>query len=245
MTPRNSPLFRQEVLICSRLHHPKILIVYGAVIEKRIPFQIVAELLEGSVVEVIDAAHYSESYLTNFEQISIAVDMASGIAYLHQLRPKPYVHSDIRSTNVFVTKDMTAKVGDLGASHALESSRSIGPLSRQYIAPERMPRVDGTAAHSSLESDVFSLGVTLIELFTGEAPIPDDRHRQLDRLAKRRELYELCSRMISDERTARPKVQSCFGILKKGAECGSSKRTVWSAFEGDKHKVVLSSSSDV
>lgn len=91
---RNIAMFKQEILVCSRLHHPNIVTVCGAVMAEGVPLQMVMELLEGSVDEVISAAHASESYLTLYEQLSIAIDVASGISYLHQISPRPYVHGD-------------------------------------------------------------------------------------------------------------------------------------------------------
>ncbi|XP_065832544.1 uncharacterized protein [Oscarella lobularis] len=196
---RNMALFEQEVLVCSRLHHPNIMTVCGAVMAEGIPLQMVMELLEGSVSEVIDAAHTTGSYLTIYEQLSIAIDMTSGISYLHQIRPRPYVHGDVRPSNILVTRDMKVKVGDLGTAHLIESSLSAGPVSQQYLAPERSPRSDGTAAASSLPSDVYSVGVSLIEIFTGVGPIPEVRQTQLDALANRPNLLMLCSRLIDDD----------------------------------------------
>ena len=204
---RSMAMFKQEVLVCRRLHHPNIMTVCGAVMAERVPFQMIMELLEGSVGEVITAAHASESYLTIYEQLSIAMDMTSGIAYLHQNRPRPYIHGDIRPSNVLVTKDMKVKVGDLGAAHLIESSLSAGPLSPPYLAPERAPRTDGTAASSTLSSDVYSVGVSLIEIFTGEGPVPEVRHTQLASLANRPNLLMLCSRLIDCNPANRPLAQ--------------------------------------
>ena len=86
------PLFRREVLTASRLHHPNIVRVCGAIMRPGLPFQIVSELLEGSVSEVINAAHTSDSYLSTYEQLSIAVETTSAITYLHSpsLRSRRY-----------------------------------------------------------------------------------------------------------------------------------------------------------
>ena len=240
-SPRTIPLFQREVLTASRLHHPNIVRVCGAVMEDRCPFQIVSELLEGSVSEVIDAAHASSCYLSPYEQLSIVVQATSAISYLHGLQPCPYVHADIRPTNVLVTKDMKVKVADLGAAHLLESSKSTGPLSPQYLAPERR---EPTSAHSSLPSDVYSLGVSLIEIFTGVGPIPEERNGQLMPLRSRHELYLICSRMISSERE-RPTSEECLVvIMREIEELETSKlRMVKGEFEGEgenrRHKVVL------
>ena len=248
-TQRTIPTFRREVLTASRLHHPNIIRVCGAVMEDGIPFQIVSELLEGSVSEVIDAAHSSPCYLSHYEQLSIVVQMTSAIAYLHGLQPRPYVHADIRPTNVLVTRDMKVKVADLGAAHLVESSKSAGPLSRQYLAPERMPP---TLGHSSLPSDVYSLGVSLIEIFTGVDPYPEERNRQLSQISNRRPLHRICFRMISDQEkiAERPTSAECLAILIREVEelarsgVPAIKRMVKGKFKGEgdarRHKVVLS-----
>ena len=249
--PRNIAMFQREVLVCSRLHHPNIMTVCGAVMAEGIPLQMVMELLEGSLGEVITAAHAAGSYLTIYEQLSIAMDMTSGISYLHQIRPRPYVHGDIRPSNILVTRDMKVKVGDLGAAHLIESSLSAGPLSPPYVAPERAPRSDGTAASSTLHSDVYSMGVSLIEIFTGVGPIPEERQTQLDGLANRPNLFLLCSRMIASGRDIvnRPLAQMCFQTLKTeftehesrltGLGGFAGKRLVKGVFERDTHKVVF------
>ena len=217
-----------------------------------IPLQMVMELLEGSVSEVIDAAHTTDSYLTIYEQLSIAIDMTSGISYLHQIRPRPYVHGDVRPSNILVTRDMKVKVGDLGTAHLIESSLSAGPVSQQYLAPERSPRSDGTAASSSLPSDVYSVGVSLIEIFTGVGPIAEARQTQLDALANRPNLLMLCSRLIDDDPNNRPSSQECFDALKSEFSDSRSRlsalgifpllRLVKGVFGRDGHKVQLSSS---
>ncbi|XP_065842585.1 uncharacterized protein [Oscarella lobularis] len=246
---RNVAMFRREVLVCSRLHHPNIMIVCGAVMAEGAPLQIVMELLEGSVGEVIDAAHASGSYLTTYEQLSIAIDMTSGISYLHQIRPRPYVHGDIRPSNVLVARDMKVKVGDLGAAHLIESSLSAGPMSPPYLAPERTLHSGGSGTISTLSSDVYSMGVSLIEIFTGVGPIPEERKTQLDALAVRLNLFMLCSRLIGRNPANRISAQRCFETLKinfaeherrlSAQEIITAKRLVKGVFEGDTHKVVL------
>ena len=213
------------------------------------PLQIVMELLEGSVSEVIDAAHASRSYLTIYEQLSIAMDMTSGIAYLHQIRRRPYVHGDIRPSDVLVTRDMKVKIGDLGAAHIIESSLSAGPMSPPYLAPERAPLSCGTATSSTLSSDVYSMGVSLLEVFTGVGPIPEERNTQLGLLANRSNLFVLCSRLISRDPAKRFSAQTCFETLKiyfgqhekrlSERELITAKRLVNGVFGKDTHKVIL------
>jgi serine/threonine protein kinase len=248
--PQLAPYFMRELSICSQLHHPNVVPICGAVMENNIPIQIVMELLQGSLSDLIKAAlikaaHASSNYLRYLslrEQIDVAGNIAAAITYMHQLRPKPYVHCDIRSTNVMVTSTMVAKVGDLGASHVLDSTKSMGALSCEYIAPERMPGHDGSSPRSSRESDVYSLGVTLIELFTGLTPIPDDRKNQLH-LIKHVDLLSMCRGMIREKPGERLLALECLDILMK-QKAGESykmlpgRRAVRGNLEGETMSIV-------
>ena len=145
-----------------------------------------------------------------------------------------------------MTRDMKVKIADLGAAHLVESSKSAGPLSPQYLAPERMPPASG---RSSLPSDVYSLGVSLIEIFTGVGHIPEERNGQLMPMRNRRRLHVICSRMISNERE-RPTSAECLAFLMREVEELAQsgvpviKRMVKGKFEGEganrRHKIVLS-----
>lgn len=97
----------------------------------------------------------------------------------------------------------------MGAVHLIQSSLSAGPLSPPYLAPETMPRPDGDAASSTLSSDVYSVGVSFIEIFTGAGPVSEVRHTQLAVVADRPKLLLLCSRLIDCDPAKRLSAQSC------------------------------------
>ena len=71
---------------------------------------------------------------------------------------------------MLVTPVMSAKLGDLGAARFSNVSFSVGPMSAEYVAPERFQ-----GCPNSFSADVFSMGITLCELFTGEEPVPAAR----------------------------------------------------------------------
>ena len=222
MSPQLEPLCRRELFICSQLHHPHIVQVCGAVMVNGNPLQLVMELMQGSVNDLVEAAHKSSHYLSRREQIDVAIGTTAGIVYMHQLRPKPYVHCDIRPTNVMVTRDMVAKVGDLGASHVIQSSLSMGPVSIEYVAPERMPKADGTSTRSTCQSDIYSLGVSLIELFIGVTPIPAHRNKQILSI-ENGSMQDLCTLMTSVDPSQRPSAQECFDMIQRQKETSAYK----------------------
>ena len=159
----------QEISICSHVHHPNVVSLLGVISQDGIPLSIVSELLEGSLSDVIKAA---EGTLTLREQVDVSVGCSAGVRYLHGLN---ILHGDIRSTNVVVTSLMEAKICDLGAARFSDhSSLSVGPMSPNYLAPER----SAPGQHNTKMADVYSLGVTFIELMTGREPAPTKRMAQ-------------------------------------------------------------------
>jgi serine/threonine protein kinase len=186
-------LFEQEVEVISRLHHPNIAAICGVVNEEDAPFSLIMELLQASLAGVIVAARVSGKYLTIREQTDVSHDCLSGLTYLHNLL-HPVLHGDIRPTNILMTPTMRAKLGDLGAARFTDSSLSAGPMSPLYVAPERF---SGHILRNSKEADIYSMGVTLCELFSGDQMDRVDRPRQL-RSVHQRDLRIVCLRMAAE-----------------------------------------------
>ena len=95
---------------------------------------------------------------------------------------------------------MRAKLGDLGSARFSDASLTVGLVSPEYTATERM---DGQSAQKSNETDVYSMGVTMCELFTGVPPHRDDRLDQIQ-FVRQRDVRFLCMKMVSDEPSKRP-----------------------------------------
>ena len=71
---------------------------------------------------------------------------------------------------------MRAKIGDLGAAHFTDGSLSVGPMNTLYVAPERLAN---NALPNRQQADVYSMGVSLGELFTGYQGTRENITRQL------------------------------------------------------------------
>ena len=210
-------LFQQEIAVCVRARHPNVVFLCGVTTENGVPFRIITELLEGSLSDVIRAALRTKWPLSLREQIDLALGTTAGIAYLHQLGPEGVLHGDVRPSNVVVTSLMEAKVCDLGAARLAEMSVSAGPLSPQYLAPERRPDNGPGAARNTKMADVCSLGVTLVELMTGELPVASHRFEQaadVGHLAVKR----MCRDMICVDPNARPTAADCLAQLERVQE---------------------------
>ena len=151
--------------VSSRVHHPNVVSICGAIIENEVPLRIVMEHLEGSLKDVIKAALKSR-YLFMREQVDIAVGCLCGVMYLDQLQ-SALLHGDIRSTNILISKTMQAKIDVLGSCRFSNELLSVGPCSPQYIGPERVVGGRAVTPCNTTQADMYSLGVTFVELFTG------------------------------------------------------------------------------
>ncbi|PSC71262.1 serine threonine-kinase [Micractinium conductrix] len=98
----------------------------------------------------------------------VAADVAAALAFLH---PKRVLHLDIKSSNVLLSRDMGAKLGDVGVSRLLTDthasmSGAVGTFA--WCAPEVLI---GKPASVSFPADIYSMGVLLREICTGEVPL--------------------------------------------------------------------------
>jgi serine/threonine protein kinase len=224
-SPHNIDLLKQEVSVTWKLHHPNVAGVCGITLElddKTKNAWIVMELLQGSMAGVIDESRREGvKPLSLREKVDMAYDSLCGLNYLQHLNPA-VLHGDIRPTNILITTVMQAKLGDLGAARFSDASLSVGLVSPQYAATERL---DGRSASKSKETDVYSMGVTLCELFTG---IPPNREERLDQVQdiRERNIRYLCKLMVSDDPEKRPSTEQALagiGGIRKTSEykaCG-------------------------
>jgi hypothetical protein len=167
-------------------------------------------------------------------RVSIATDAAAGLAYLHSSFNKPVIlHRDIKSANILLEDDNRARVSDVGLSRPLEAafSQTLGLGTFGYIdSSGYVATGEYTAA-----SDVFSFGVVLLELLTGEPAadatkrppllharvaqrLPNDARVVCDVLAqwpgpKAEQLASIAKSCVSIEMAARPTSQETLDLL--------------------------------
>ncbi|KAI4333291.1 hypothetical protein L6164_018121 [Bauhinia variegata] len=161
--------FWREADILSKLHHPNVVAFYGVVQDG--PGGTLATVTEfmvdGSLRHVLLR---KDRYLDRRKRLIIAMDAAFGMEYLHS---KDIVHFDLKCDNLLVNlKDPLrpiCKVGDFGLSKIKRNTLVSGGVrgTLPWMAPELL---NGSSNRVSEKVDVFSFGIVLWEILTGEEP---------------------------------------------------------------------------
>jgi hypothetical protein len=156
--------FQTEARAAGLLTHPNIVVVFDAGEEEGL-YYITMELVEGkSVQALLDAGHAFPLPRV----LRIMEQTCSALQFAHE---RNVVHRDIKPANIMLTGDDTVKVTDFGTAKILQfgtvqqTAHVMGTPS--YMSPEQ---VKGRAVDG--RSDIFSLGVMLYEMITGEKPFP-------------------------------------------------------------------------
>lgn len=158
--------FQMEAKALASLNHPNIIPIYDMFNESG-HFWLVMELLSGG--DLSDKIK-NGAPLALADSLKITRDIASGLAYAHQ---QGLVHRDIKPGNVLFAKDGSLRITDFGIAKASTSNvkTQLGLIlgSPGYMSPEQAAgeQVDG-------RSDIYSLGVTLYQMLTGQVPFEGD-----------------------------------------------------------------------
>jgi len=172
--------FVQEARAACAVTHPAIAQIYDVDEERGTTF-IAMELVEGKSVRALVA----DRELDLAAAMRIAIQVAQGLGRAHAAG---IVHRDIKSDNVMVTRDGHAKILDFGLAKRMGFAERDGSgqdrAELETMAQTQVGTVMGTIAYMSPEqargrpvdrtSDVFSLGVVIYEMVTGELPFRGD-----------------------------------------------------------------------
>ncbi|XP_027191133.1 U-box domain-containing protein 51-like isoform X2 [Cicer arietinum] len=164
--------FHQEVLVLSSIRHPNIVILLGACPEYGC---LVYEYLENGSLE--DRLFQKDNTLpipwkTRFK---IASEIATGLLYLHKTKPEPVVHRDLKPANILLDGNYVSKITDVGLARLVPPS--IANKTTQYhktTAAGTFCYIDPEYQQTGLlgvKSDIYSLGVMLLQIITGKPPI--------------------------------------------------------------------------
>ncbi len=165
--------FKREARAAANLSHPNIVTVHDVGQDGPSTHYIVMEYVPGQNLKQILRAHGA------FEvdaALAIIIEVCKGVGYAHRAG---LVHCDIKPQNILVTPDNSIKVADFGIARALtgtqpEETPDVVWGSPHYFSPEQAAGEPPTPA-----SDVYSIGVVLFELLTGQLPFVGADYREL------------------------------------------------------------------
>ncbi|ABC83217.1 serine/threonine protein kinase with WD40 repeats [Anaeromyxobacter dehalogenans 2CP-C] len=198
---------REEAEAAARLNHPNVVTLHDFGIHEGTPY-LILELLRGETLQ----QRLKRGRLQPEEAVRIARDVASGLVHAHS---RGVLHRDLKPGNVFLTEAGGVKLLDFGLARLLDRA-SLAGGTPAYMAPEQLRGEPGDA-----RADVFSAGVVLWQMLTGELPFPvvDGRSTVLDPGPPPRlpledappALASLLTAALSQAPTGRP--QTALGLL--------------------------------
>lgn len=158
--------FQREALSASSLSHPNIVEVYD-VGEDNGQYYIVMEYIEGCQLKQLLK---KRGRLTLSEVIDIMLQITDGLSVAHDAY---IIHRDIKPQNIMILDSGLVKITDFGIAMAMNSTQLTQTNSVMgsvhYLPPEQ-----ANGKGSTLQSDIYSMGILMYELLTGELPYKGD-----------------------------------------------------------------------
>jgi serine/threonine protein kinase len=172
--------FLLQLEVLGKIRHPHLLLLLGACPEHGC---VVYEHMEnGSLDDMLHHRRNGTPSLAWYDRIRIAWEVATAVAFLHSARPDPIIHRDLKPANILLDRNLASKVGDVGLSTALLLSEADGARGGGGRHPPSSTMVKNTAPVGtfcyidpeyqrtgavSAKSDVYALGVVMLQLITG------------------------------------------------------------------------------
>ncbi|CAA2986485.1 nodulation receptor kinase-like [Olea europaea var. sylvestris] len=169
--------FDNELSLLSAIRHENLVPLLGYCCENEQQILVYPFMSNGSLQDRLYGAAAKRKILDWPTRLSIALGAARGLTYLHTFSERCVIHRDVKSSNILLDYSMSAKVADFGFSKyapqegdsgtSLEVRGTAGYLDPEYYSTQ----------HLSTKSDVFSFGVVLLEIVSGQEPLNIKRPR--------------------------------------------------------------------
>ncbi|KAL2997026.1 hypothetical protein AAZX31_09G019000 [Glycine max] len=161
--------FKAEIELLSRVHHKNLVSLVGFCFEREEQMLVYEFVPNGTLKDALTGE--SGIVLSWSRRLKVALGAARGLAYLHEHADPPIIHRDIKSNNILLNENYTAKVSDFGLSKSIlddekdyvstQVKGTMGYLDPDYYTSQKLTE----------KSDVYSFGVLILELITARKPI--------------------------------------------------------------------------
>ncbi|CAI7873329.1 unnamed protein product [Closterium sp. NIES-54] len=195
--------FRKEIELLSRVSHKNLVRLVGYCREGGEQLLVYEYVAGGNLSQNLNPTwreRHSRPPLNWTERLLIAAGTARGLAYLHEEINVPFIHRDVKPSNIMIDRHVVAKIADFGTTKPMtpEELRKMSVTiqgTAGYCDPDYL-----RTGHSSKRIDVYSLGIVLLELLTGKGPHKVNRPYRFDH---RSTPHHTTPRVLAGHRAAR------------------------------------------
>ena len=170
-TEKSEKEFRTELKVIGRTHHRNLVRLLGFCVENDQPLLVYELMPNGTLSHFLFKEGERPTWLQRSE---MALEVASGLHYLHEECEAQIIHCDIKPDNVLLDVNYTAKIADFGLSKLLNKQQTRTDTNARgtygYMAPEWLKVAPITA-----KVDVYSFGVMLLEIICARRHIERSR----------------------------------------------------------------------
>ncbi|PPR93791.1 hypothetical protein GOBAR_AA26873 [Gossypium barbadense] len=210
--------FQQEVEVLSCIRHPNMVLLLGACPEYGC---LVYEFMSNGSLEDRLFRRGNTPTLSWQLRFRIAAEIGTALLFLHQTKPEPIVHRDLKSANILLDRNFVSKISDVGLA------RLVPPSVADNVTQYRMTSTAGTFCYIDPEyqqtgmlgvkSDVYSLGIMLLQIITAKPPMGLTQHVQ--RAIEKGTFAQMLDPSIDDW-----PVQEALSFAKIGLNCAELRR---------------------
>ncbi|KAK6914722.1 Serine-threonine/tyrosine-protein kinase, catalytic domain, partial [Dillenia turbinata] len=171
--------FQQEIEVLSAIRHPNMVLLLGACPDHGC---LVYEYLENGSLEDRLFCKDDTPPIPWTTRFKIACEIATGLLFLHQAKPEPLVHRDLKPGNILLDRNYLSKISDVGLARLVPSNDRTNTTTMPYA----MTAAAGTFCYIdpeyqqtgllNVKSDIYSLGILLLQIITVKPPMGLTHH---------------------------------------------------------------------